>query len=388
MNFLKNGIKIINKDILMEYFRKLKKEGKQFFEDDCKDYLGNVYFQFKLEDLTVFEYEVLKKVSSKTVLFDLVTFRKDEKGELVCLDKTEPVTEYKNKVKVLDNLLRTIDEETGIKFQWHCIPIGVIELSAEFYIDITSILSFFGTNFWDALDKYDKTGDDLNTLLAELLFRNVYLSLRKKAIIKSSNRQSTTAGFMKKTYDLISDTETIKLKSVSTYYSKFDFINSKDDIKELKRMVNNDNGDVKVEFLLNTDLGTFFKLFDYVCSHEAYDRVILNWKFNQTLPTELDEYLVRFEEAMNPIHQELIYLVNDADPHDSVNSWMYMTLNQKIKFIVSDSLENLLSGKGLYNRIKEDHGCGGKIESDVNIIQTLNQTKEVLSKLIDVKVNG
>ena len=25
MNFLKNGIKIINKDILMEYFRKLKK---------------------------------------------------------------------------------------------------------------------------------------------------------------------------------------------------------------------------------------------------------------------------------------------------------------------------------------------------------------------------
>ena len=193
---------------------------------------------------------------------------------------------------------------------------------------------------------------------------------------------------MKKTYDLISDTETIKLKSVSTYYSKFDFINSKDDIKELKRMVNNDNGDVKVEFLLNTDLGTFFKLFDYVCSHEAYDRVILNWKFNQTLPTELDEYLVRFEEAMNPIHQELIYLVNDADPHDSVNSWMYMTLNQKIKFIVSDSLENLLSGKGLYNRIKEDNGCGGKIESDVNIIQTLNQTKEVLSKLIDVKVNG
>ena len=54
MNFIKNGVKIINKDILMEYFRKLKKEGKQFFEDDCKDYLGNVYFQFKLEDLTVF----------------------------------------------------------------------------------------------------------------------------------------------------------------------------------------------------------------------------------------------------------------------------------------------------------------------------------------------
>ena len=108
-------------------------------------------------------------------------------------------------------------------------------------------------------------------------------------------------------------------------------------------------------------------------------------KFNQTLPSELDEYLVRFEEAMNPIHQELIYLVNDADPHDSVNSWMYMTLNQKIKFIVSDSLENLLSGKGLYNRIKEDDICRGKIESDANIIRTLDQTRDVLSKLIDVK---